>query len=161
MDYNTFKELLDLVKPFIEKQNIFMRDAVTPEQRLMATLRFLATGRSFEDLKYSFVISPQLIGKIIPETCCAIYKILKTKYLCSCENVAVLGFWLYLMIAVTALEKKYAANKVALVVQGECIVKKSVDSVEENYIDMIAMPYIEIGCYNCYEVLCAISGSVL
>ncbi|KAJ8940773.1 hypothetical protein NQ314_010583 [Rhamnusium bicolor] len=57
-------------------------DAVPAEQRLMATLRFLATGRSVEDLKYSCVISPQLLGKIIPETCVATYKVLRRKYLC-------------------------------------------------------------------------------
>jgi hypothetical protein len=30
-----------------------MREAITPKGRLTAILRFLATGRSYEDLKYS------------------------------------------------------------------------------------------------------------
>ena len=34
-----------------EKKNTKMRQAVTPHERLTATLRFLATGKSYEDLK--------------------------------------------------------------------------------------------------------------
>lgn len=46
IDYNTFKELLNLVKPFIERRDIFTRDAVSAEKRLIEALRFLATGRT-------------------------------------------------------------------------------------------------------------------
>lgn len=58
-----------------------MRKAITAEERLIVTLRYLATGRSLEDLKFSAVISPQALGKIIPETCSCIYKALRKKYL--------------------------------------------------------------------------------
>jgi len=54
-----------------------MRQAVIPYKKLTATLRFLATGRSYEDLKFSTIMSPQALRKIIPETCRAIYKVLK------------------------------------------------------------------------------------
>jgi hypothetical protein len=54
-----------------------MRQAITPHERLTATLRFLAAGRSYEDLKFSTVMSPQAREKIIPEICRAIYKVLK------------------------------------------------------------------------------------
>jgi hypothetical protein len=57
-----------------------MRQAITPHERLTATLRFLATGISYEDLKFSTIMSPQALGKIIPETCRAIYKVLKEYY---------------------------------------------------------------------------------
>ena len=50
-------------------------------ERLSVTLRFLATGRSYEDLKFSAAISPQALGVIIPETCAAIYEVLKKDYL--------------------------------------------------------------------------------
>ncbi|CAH1986975.1 unnamed protein product [Acanthoscelides obtectus] len=82
MDYDAFQELLMLVKPLIEKKNTLFREAVSVEERLLATLRFLATGRSYEDLKFSCIISPQLLGRIIPETCRAIYNCLRKKYLC-------------------------------------------------------------------------------
>lgn len=58
-----------------------MRKAITPHKRLTATLRFLATERNYEDLKYSTLISPQALSYIIPETCNAIYKVLKTQYM--------------------------------------------------------------------------------
>ena len=57
-----------------------MRDAFSAEERLSATLRFLATRESYKDLKFNTVISPQLLG-IIPEVCTAIYEELKGKYL--------------------------------------------------------------------------------
>jgi len=40
-----------------------MRKAITPHERLTATLRFLATGRSQGDLKFSTIMSPQALGK--------------------------------------------------------------------------------------------------
>ncbi|XP_018804797.1 PREDICTED: uncharacterized protein LOC108978796, partial [Bactrocera latifrons] len=54
-----------------------MREAISAENRLAITLRFLATGNSFEDLKFSTAISAQAIGKIVIETCEAITKVLK------------------------------------------------------------------------------------
>ncbi|KAF6197544.1 hypothetical protein GE061_008508 [Apolygus lucorum] len=41
------------------------------------TLRFLATGRSYEDLKFSTGISAPSLSQIIPETCKALYEVLK------------------------------------------------------------------------------------
>ena len=69
------------VKPLIAKQDTVMRNAVTPEAHIAATIRFLATGLSFEDLKFAAIISPQALGKIIPETCKAIYEALNHYYL--------------------------------------------------------------------------------
>ncbi|XP_037924054.1 putative nuclease HARBI1 [Hermetia illucens] len=42
-----------------------------------ATLRFLASGQTFEDLKFLTAISPQSLGVLIMETCSAIIKVLK------------------------------------------------------------------------------------
>lgn len=76
-----FDYLLAQVGPLIQKKNTVMRNAITAEQRLVVTLRFLATGRTLEDLKFSSGISPQRLGVIIPETCRAIIKVLKEKYM--------------------------------------------------------------------------------
>lgn len=81
MDEDAYEKLLLLVTPLIEKKDTVMRKSISPHERLTATLRFLATGRSYECLKYSTLISPQALGKIIPETCEAIYKVLKNVYL--------------------------------------------------------------------------------
>lgn len=87
MENDTFYELLDLVRPLIEKQNTIMRESISAEERLVATLQFLATGRSFEDLKFSCAISAQALGKIIPETCRAIYSVLRPEYLKVSKNL--------------------------------------------------------------------------
>ena len=47
------------------------------KERLSATLRFLASGQSFEDLKFLTAISPQSLGLIVMETCNAINQALK------------------------------------------------------------------------------------
>lgn len=86
MSEETFSELLVMVKPMLHKEDTVMRPSITPEQRLMATLRYLATGRSFEDLKFSTGISAQSLGRIIPETCKAIIHVLKDEYMKVCTT---------------------------------------------------------------------------
>ena len=81
MDSQAFDELLKLVKNRITKQDTVMRRSITAEHRLIATLRFLATGRSYEDLQFSTGISAPSLSKIIPETCKALYQVLRTEFL--------------------------------------------------------------------------------
>jgi hypothetical protein len=65
------------VRPLIEKEDTVLRTAITAEERLAITIRFLAIGRSYEDLTFSAIISPQALCKIISETCRTIYSVLK------------------------------------------------------------------------------------
>jgi len=58
-----------------------MRRAITPHERLSVTFRFLDTGRSYEDLKFSAEITPQTLGVIIPETCWLNFLTMTYKYL--------------------------------------------------------------------------------
>jgi hypothetical protein len=81
MSEENFMILLEKVRPLIEKEDTVLRAAITAEERLAVTIRFLATGRSYEDLKFSAIISPQALGKIIPGTCKAIYSVLKNEYM--------------------------------------------------------------------------------
>lgn len=81
MDESTFQHLLNMVKPFIAKQDTHMRTSISPEERLSATLRYLATGRSYEDLKFSTRISSKSLSRIIPETCRAISHVLRGQYI--------------------------------------------------------------------------------
>lgn len=46
-----FEEILSLVAPFIEKENTVFRDSVSARHRLVVTLRFLATGNPYQDLR--------------------------------------------------------------------------------------------------------------
>jgi predicted protein tyrosine phosphatase len=47
------------------KKDTNMRRAITPNERLTATLRYLllATGRTLQDLTFSTLISPQAMGR--------------------------------------------------------------------------------------------------
>lgn len=58
-----------------------LREAVIPHKRLIATLWFLTTRRSYKVTKHSTITSPQPLSYIIPKTCDTIYKVLKRDYL--------------------------------------------------------------------------------
>jgi hypothetical protein len=77
LDATSFDELLKMITPRIEKRNTTMRDAIPPSQRLSITLRYFATGNTFEDLKFTSALSPQSIGIIVMETCTALIHSLK------------------------------------------------------------------------------------
>lgn len=81
MDEATFKYLLDLVKNKLTKKDTVMRRAIPPEERLIATLRYLASGRYYNCLRFSAGIAEQTLGYIIPETCRVLYEILAPEYL--------------------------------------------------------------------------------
>jgi hypothetical protein len=77
MNEQRFSELMSMVKPLIENPNTVMGESVTAEERLIVTLRFLATGRKYADMKYSSAISPQMLSSTTPETCEAVCQCLK------------------------------------------------------------------------------------
>ncbi|CAK1591625.1 unnamed protein product [Parnassius mnemosyne] len=81
MSEEIYLNLLSLVSPLIRRKDTVMRNAISPHERLTATLRFLATGRSYEDLKFSTIISPQALSSIIPDTCEALFKVLCPDFL--------------------------------------------------------------------------------
>ena len=81
MDDKTFQVILNLVRPYITKKDTIMRTSISAEERLAVTLRYLATGRSLQDLKFSSCISAPALCSIIPETCWAIYTAMKNNYL--------------------------------------------------------------------------------
>lgn len=81
MDSSAYSRLLELVTPYVKKEDTCMRKAISPHERLTATLRFLATGRSYKDLEFTTIISKPAFSKIIPEACDAIYLALRKDYL--------------------------------------------------------------------------------
>jgi hypothetical protein len=72
MDSELFQHLINLISPRTEKKNAAMRDAVSAEGILSVTLRYLATGNSYQDLKFSTAIAPQLLSRIVHDTCTVI-----------------------------------------------------------------------------------------
>lgn len=81
MTRDQFDYLLMLVGPLIEKQNTNFRKSIPALHRLALTLRYLATGESFNSLRYLFRIPQSTISAIIPEVLDAIYKVLLDVYL--------------------------------------------------------------------------------
>ena len=58
-----------------------MRIPISPEEKLAITLRYMATGESFDSLMYQFRIHRTTIGQFILPVCTAIYEALKDDYL--------------------------------------------------------------------------------
>lgn len=81
MSRENFDVLLGLVSPIIQKQDTVMRESISASDRLMVTLRYLAVGDSFKSLSFMFRISTPSLTNIIPDTCEAIYRVLKDGYL--------------------------------------------------------------------------------
>ncbi|CAH2010196.1 unnamed protein product [Acanthoscelides obtectus] len=81
MSNKDYEYLLQKVEPLITKQDTHLRLAISPSERLMLTLRFLATGDIYHSLQYLFRIPVTTISRIIPEVCEAIFTLLKTDYL--------------------------------------------------------------------------------
>ena len=79
MSENVFMELLLLVTPYIQKKDTVMRQAVSPRERLSATLRYLATGNTFKDLAFSMRLGPNTLSEIVHSTCLAIIKVLEER----------------------------------------------------------------------------------
>lgn len=81
MDSKQFDDLLALVTPHIQKENTNMRPSISTGERLVLTLRYIATGENFRSLQFLFRIPVSTISYIIPEVLDAIYKVLVGEYL--------------------------------------------------------------------------------
>uniref|UniRef100_A0A915E342 Transposase n=1 Tax=Ditylenchus dipsaci TaxID=166011 RepID=A0A915E342_9BILA len=58
-----------------------MRELIGSDERLVVTLRFLATGYSYQSLAFSFRLGIKTVSRVVKETCASIYDVLNNKYL--------------------------------------------------------------------------------
>ena len=58
-----------------------MRRPIGPKIKIAITLRYLATGESFESLMYQHRVHSSHIAKYIPEVCTCIYLTFEGKFL--------------------------------------------------------------------------------
>ncbi|PIO23178.1 hypothetical protein AB205_0203050, partial [Aquarana catesbeiana] len=77
MSVNSFDELLRLLGTRLENQNTTFRNSVEPAERLLVTLRYLATGNSFASLHYEFKLGKSTVSTIVRDTCIAIWEVLR------------------------------------------------------------------------------------
>ena len=77
MSPERFQHLLALVEPFILKKPCRSRKPITPAERLMVTLRYLATGDSQQSQSFAFRIERSTLSSLLRETCQAIWLALR------------------------------------------------------------------------------------
>ncbi len=73
MDKTQFAEILEKIRPIIEKKDTKFRKAIPTDVRLMITLVFLGSGPSFSVLSNLFRVSAPSISILIPQVCGAIW----------------------------------------------------------------------------------------
>ncbi|XP_018566077.1 protein ALP1-like [Anoplophora glabripennis] len=81
MSIQSFEELHANLECKLVKKDTAMRKSITPRERLAITLRFLATGESYQSLHYTFRVGQSTISEFIPVVTKAIYNNLKKDYL--------------------------------------------------------------------------------
>uniref|UniRef100_A0A8C5PAK4 DDE Tnp4 domain-containing protein n=1 Tax=Leptobrachium leishanense TaxID=445787 RepID=A0A8C5PAK4_9ANUR len=97
MSIPSFDELLSRVREPLTKRDTNMRAAIPPEEMLVITLRYLASGCSLKDLHYNFRIGRSTAGEIVRKVCQTIWETMKEQCLPTpthkaCVEIAA-GFW--------------------------------------------------------------------
>ena len=81
MSPERFEHLVKLVSPYIKKKECRSRKPLSPAERLVITLRFLATGDSQLSQAFNFRIGRSTACNVIKETCGGIWRAMNQKYL--------------------------------------------------------------------------------
>jgi hypothetical protein len=81
MDERCFELLLNLIEARIAKQDTLKRHAISARDKLIITLRFLATCETYRSLMYSFRVAESTISLFISVVCRTIYEALVDKYM--------------------------------------------------------------------------------
>lgn len=70
-----------LLGPLITKKPCRSREVITPQERLMVTLRYLAEGEAQQSQAFNFPMGKTIVSNIVRETCEAIWTALNLTYL--------------------------------------------------------------------------------
>ncbi|XP_069620808.1 netrin-4 isoform X1 [Ranitomeya imitator] len=81
MKMEHFDYLIGKLEEVIQRQDTRMRLAITPAERLLVTLCFLATGESLTSLHFQFRLGISTIGGIVKDTFRAIWDTLQPEYI--------------------------------------------------------------------------------
>ncbi|XP_039748215.1 protein ALP1-like [Pararge aegeria] len=69
MSIKSFDELIELIRQDISCSETHLRPSVSPEEKLVITLRYLGTGCSFGELSYNYRLGKSTITGIVREVC--------------------------------------------------------------------------------------------
>ncbi|XP_069586542.1 uncharacterized protein [Ranitomeya imitator] len=81
MYQNSFRYLLHLVEGAITRKDTQLRRSISSEERLLVTLRFLATVETLRSLHFQFRIGVSTLSGIIADTCRALWDNLRVEFL--------------------------------------------------------------------------------
>ncbi|CAH1998907.1 unnamed protein product [Acanthoscelides obtectus] len=81
MSKASYLELVKLLSPFLSKMNTNMQECVSAEERILITLRYLATGCTFVSLSLYFARGETTVGIIVKETTKIIWDLLNDTYM--------------------------------------------------------------------------------
>uniref|UniRef100_A0A1B6H8T0 DDE Tnp4 domain-containing protein n=1 Tax=Homalodisca liturata TaxID=320908 RepID=A0A1B6H8T0_9HEMI len=101
MSVSSFDYLLSKIADSIRGIDTAMRSCIGNEEKLLVTLRYLATGNSFVDLHHSYRLGVTTIKEIVSRVCSALWNILQKE----CLPEPTKGDWLR-----TAAEFEKRAN---------------------------------------------------
>ena len=94
MSPERFDDLLNRVGPYLQKKECRSRESISPSERLVVTLRYLASGDSQQSHFLYFRLGWSTVCSITKETTKAIWDSLQSDYLkvpSSCEQWIVLA----------------------------------------------------------------------
>ncbi|XP_069616315.1 uncharacterized protein [Ranitomeya imitator] len=81
MSQDSFRDLLARVQGTIWRQDTQLRRAIPPEERLLGTLRFLATGGSLSSLHFQYRLGISTMSGIVADTCRALWNVLRDDFI--------------------------------------------------------------------------------
>ncbi|XP_068129722.1 uncharacterized protein [Hyperolius riggenbachi] len=81
MSIPLFDTLLEMVKDDLRKKDTTFRRAVTPQEQLLITLRYIATGQTYTSLHVTFRIGKSTVAGIVVRTSRIIWTRLRARYM--------------------------------------------------------------------------------
>ncbi|XP_053691921.1 uncharacterized protein LOC128740406 [Sabethes cyaneus] len=76
MELVTFNYILEKINiQLIKNWPNFVKQPITPREKLIITLRYLATGSSYQTLSYTFRVGRSTVAEIVKETCHALWDV--------------------------------------------------------------------------------------
>lgn len=66
--YVNCDHFLKMVKPYLARQDTFMRKSLSIEKKIVVSLRYLATGRNTKDLRFSIIDLQLLSVRLMKKT---------------------------------------------------------------------------------------------